>query len=153
MMRPLLLISLIALLVGCGGAPYRPDYSQTEISPKLLGAYHEWDGVPYRYGGMSQDGVDCSGLVFRVFDDLYDRRLPRTTQALLTTGQKVSRAALQPADLVFFRTSWKDRHVGIYLGQGKFMHASTSRGVMISSLLNPYWQQHYLTSRRVLIAP
>jgi cell wall-associated NlpC family hydrolase len=56
---------------------------------------------------------------------------------------------LQTADLVFFKTGWKTRHVGIYIGEGQFLHASTSRGVMISSLDNPYWQRHYWTSRRV----
>lgn len=106
-------------------------------------------GTPYRLGGTNRRGVDCSGLVYRVYRDLYGLQLPRTTEAQVDLGYKVSADELQTADLVFFKTGWATRHVGIYIGQGRFLHASTSRGVMISSLDNPYWQRHYWTSRRL----
>ncbi|GGC05209.1 peptidase P60 [Marinobacterium zhoushanense] len=147
---------LLVLLAGCSStpryasAPYHLSSPPAQVRVDLVEQYQRWQGVPYRLGGMDRTGIDCSGLVFRVFDDLYDLRLPRTTEQQLQFGIPIERHQLQIADLVFFKTSWKVRHVGIYLGNGDFLHASTSRGVMISSLDNPYWQSHYLASRRAI---
>lgn len=110
--------------------------------------YSLWKGTPYRLGGMDRRGVDCSGFVYRVFDDLYGMKLPRTTENQAELGYSISRDELQVADLVFFKTGWRTRHVGIYIGGDQFLHASTSRGVTISSLDNPYWNRRYWTSRR-----
>lgn len=155
-MRLPILILMLVLLAGCSSAPqysqsprYLPQ-TQDSLRADLVTQYHAWKGTPYRLGGMDRSGIDCSGFVYRVFDDLYDLRLPRTTEAQLESGTRIDRDELQIADLVFFKTSWKSRHVGIYLGDGDFLHASTSRGVMISSLDNPYWRRHYLTSRRLV---
>ncbi|MBR9884763.1 MAG: peptidase P60 [Oceanospirillales bacterium] len=155
-MRLMLLVLTLALLAGCSSAPrytqapYQLTVPQSSVRADLMSQYRLWAGTPYRLGGVDRNGVDCSGFVLRVFDDLYDLRLPRTTEAQLALGSPIERDELQTADLVFFKTSWKVRHVGIYLGGGDFLHASTSRGVMISSLDNPYWQRHYLASRRMV---
>jgi probable lipoprotein NlpC len=87
------------------------------------------------------------------YRDLFGVTLPRTTDAQAQAGQGVSRTAVQTGDLIFFRPSGKSRHVGIYLGNREFAHASTSNGVMISRLDEPYWQDAYWTSRRVLSMP
>lgn len=150
---PVLIFLAILSLGGCSSTPHYgslavPD-PRAPLRSDLHQQYQRWAGTPYRLGGVDQRGIDCSGLVLRVYEDLYGLRLPRTTEAQVNLGRKVAPDELQTADLVFFKTGWKTRHVGIYIGQGRFFHASTSRGVMISSLDNPYWQRHYWTSRRV----
>ena len=115
-----------------------------------LQAQHEdWKGVPYRYGGLSPHGVDCSGFVYLTFLSRLGMEVPRTTTELLQSGEKVKRDEIQVGDLVFFRTGPGNRHVGIYMGNGDFLHASSSQGVMTSSLSNPYWRQRYWQARRL----
>lgn len=115
-----------------------------------LEAQHEdWKGVPYRYGGLSPRGVDCSGFVYLTFLSRLGMEVPRTTTELLQSGEKVKRDEIQVGDLVFFRTGPGNRHVGIYMGNGDFLHASSSQGVMTSSLSNPYWRQRYWQARRL----
>ena len=115
-----------------------------------LEAQHEdWKGVPYRYGGLSPRGVDCSGFVYLTFLSRLGMEVPRTTTELLQSGEKVKRDEIQVGDLVFFRTGPGNRHVGIYMGNGDFLHASTSQGVMTSSLSNPYWHRRYWQARRL----
>ncbi|MBV1786889.1 C40 family peptidase [Marinobacterium sp. D7] len=155
-MRLISVALMLILLAGCSSAPhyatapYQLSSSQARVRQDLIDQYRRWKGVPYRLGGLDRQGIDCSGFVYRVFDELYALRLPRTTEQQIEFGLRIDRDQLQVADLVFFKTSWKVRHVGIYLGNGDFLHASTSRGVMISSLDNPYWQDHYLASRRAI---
>jgi len=115
-----------------------------------LEAQHEdWKGVPYRYGGLSPRGVDCSGFVYLTFLSRLGMEVPRTTTELLQSGEKVKRDEIQVGDLVFFRTGPGNRHVGIYMGGKRFLHASTSRGVMTSSLNNVYWKERYWKARRI----
>jgi len=115
-----------------------------------LQAQHEdWKGVPYRYGGLSPRGVDCSGFVYLTFLSRLGMQVPRTTTELLKSGEKVRRDEIRVGDLVFFRTGPGNRHVGIYMGNGDFLHASSSQGVMTSSLSNPYWRQRYWQARRL----
>lgn len=101
-------------------------------------------------GGSSRNGVDCSGFVQRLYRDLFDRPIPRSTSLQVQSGRPIERAQLIPGDLVFFKPPYKVRHVGIYLGHGEFAHASTSRGVMISNLSETYWRTCYWTARRYL---
>lgn len=141
-------------IAACAGS--RPVVAPAHISPadepivqSLYHTFNQWRGVPYREGGLSQQGVDCSGFVYLAYKQAFNRRIPRTTERLAVTGSDVNSRHLRPGDLVFFRTGWKKRHVGIYLRQGKFMHASSSRGVMISRLDNPYWSDAYWMARRL----
>ncbi|WP_372634064.1 NlpC/P60 family protein [Alcanivorax jadensis] len=116
-----------------------------------LEAQHEdWKGVPYRYGGLSPRGVDCSGFVYLTFLSRLGMEVPRTTTELLQSGEKVKRNEIQVGDLVFFRTGPGNRHVGIYMGNGDFLHASSSQGVMTSSMSNPYWHRRYWQARRLV---
>jgi cell wall-associated NlpC family hydrolase len=104
--------------------------------------------VRYREGGLSKNGVDCSGYVHLTYKQKLRRTIPRSTELLAKSGSEVSLRQMQPGDLVFFKTGWKTNHVGIYLNNGKFMHASSSRGVMISRLENPYWSDTFWMARR-----
>ncbi len=120
------------------------------IAVQLMAAAREWLGTPHRMGGTDRRGVDCSGLVMRIFQDRFGISLPRETVDQVRVGRFVSRSRLRPGDLVFFRPSWKKQaHVGIYMGRGRFLHASSSRGVMISDLDDPYWRECYWQARRV----
>ena len=108
-----------------------------------------WLGVPYRYGGDSRSGIDCSAFVRAFMDETFGIRLSRTTATQVREGASVDKRELQPGDLVFFRRRGS-RHVGVFLGQNKFIHASSSRGVTVSSLDKGYYRRHYWTARRIL---
>jgi cell wall-associated NlpC family hydrolase len=122
--------------------------TQTEIKKRLLSQYHEWQGVPYKFGGMSKSGVDCSGFVYLTFQQKFNRIIARTTKQMIKAGNKISKFKMLVGDLIFFKTKVNERHVGIYLGGDEFMHASASQGVTISNLSNPYWSRHYWFSSR-----
>lgn len=111
----------------------------------------EWTGTPHVWGGNTKKGVDCSGLVQQLFADVLDLATPRTTGELIQEGRRVSKSKLKTGDLVFFSPeSKKAGHVGVYLSQGDFAHASSSKGVMTSKLTNPYWKKYYETARRII---
>lgn len=119
---------------------------------KLYVSAAEWIGVPYRAGGDSKRGTDCSGLVAQLYKKVYHTRLSRSTGGQLKESHKISRRNLREGDLVFF-TSRNSRkkvaHVGIYLKDGKFIHASTGRGVIVSSLKEKYYTQYWLCGGRI----
>nr|HDC4297817.1 C40 family peptidase [Enterobacter hormaechei] len=125
-----------------------------EIRARILSEYTRWEGVRYSLGGTSRGGIDCSSLMQEIFhaafDDMLSTRLPRTTAGQIEHGISATRSELRPGDLIFFRTSDVNRHVGVYIGEDRFIHASTSQGVTISSLQNDYWIKRYTTARRVL---
>ena len=106
-------------------------------------------GAPYRWSGIGQGGFDCSGLVLHVFGAL-GVALPHSSAAQYSAGTAVPPVLLGPGDLVFFRTYTRGpSHVGIYLGRRLFIHASYSRGVIVSSMDEPYYRSRYLGARRL----
>ena len=110
-------------------------------------------GTPYRFGGSSPDiGFDCSGLVRHVFASVLDRDLPRRAEEISAVGHPVSRADLQPGDLVFFDTLRRAfSHVAIYIGEGRFVHAPARNGrVRIEGLDDRYWAARFNGARRVM---
>ncbi|MGM0461057.1 MAG: C40 family peptidase [Fibrobacterota bacterium] len=109
---------------------------------KLTSTARSYLGVPYRYGGTTRRGMDCSGLVYRVYRDLgYDSFQRVSSQSLYRMGRRTQRHRLQPGDLCFFSSSGRINHVGFYMGNNTFIHASSSRGVIITSLDDPYWSK------------
>jgi cell wall-associated NlpC family hydrolase len=112
-------------------------------------------GTPYRYGGMSTNGVDCSGLTYNSYKKA-EIDLPRTSIAQSEEGRKVKKAKAKPGDLIFFKTSRRNtiNHVGIVTensgGEIKFIHASTSSGVIISSLLESYYKKAFAKIKRII---
>ena len=151
--KPVLVALLHIALVGCAGnggppLPAKSSAADPQIVTLLYDHYNNWRGVRYREGGLSKNGVDCSGYVHLAYKQKLKRSIPRSTEQLAKSGSKVSPRLMQPGDLVFFKTGWKTNHVGIYLKNGKFMHASSSRGVMISRLDNPYWSDAFWMARR-----
>ncbi|WP_148899754.1 NlpC/P60 family protein [Fodinibius salinus] len=124
--------------------------SLQQVKSSLMQAYRDWEGTPYKLGGESQQGIDCSRFVHVVFDDYFGIDLPTNTKTQLNVGNSIRRAGIRSGDLVFFRTGRKTLHVGIAVNSGEFLHASTSNGVMISKLGNSYWRNRFLAARRVL---
>lgn len=165
------MLLLILLFTSCGTRQQRialpADFKGPKELSRLYGVrltpedniflYNEgakWLGVPYRMGGLTKKGVDCSGFVTSVFREVYGKQLARSSSDMLKYNcKKVNRSRLQEGDLVFFKTGRgkKDvpNHVGIYLKNGKFIHASTSKGVVVSSLNEPYYLRSWLTGGRV----
>jgi cell wall-associated NlpC family hydrolase len=111
--------------------------------------YQRWKGTKYSIGGLSRQGIDCSGLVYATYREGLGITLPRSTELQVQAGRRIKRSELRSGDLVFFKTGFKVRHVGIYIENGKFFHASTKRGVMISNLNNYYWKDKYWHARRM----
>lgn len=153
-----LVLLLSGLIVGCtssrSSSADRSSSNQptaaSDVETKLRSAADRWRGVPHELGGASQQGVDCSGLVQSVFEEQFSQSLPRTTEDQADAGQQVRRSALQPGDLVFFRHERKKYHVGIYVADGRFLHASSSSGVTLSPLNRSYWNERWWQGRRVL---
>jgi lipoprotein Spr len=160
---------IVALLTtSCGTAKRVPTEANTprELSRKFglpitnrdnLHLYKEaskWLGVKHQYGGNTHRGVDCSGLVVQIYTEVYRKKLKRSSADMLKYNcKKVSRGKLREGDLVFFRTGSGKKnipnHVGIYLKNQHFVHASTSRGVIVSDLNDPYYLRNWITGGRV----
>ncbi len=164
--NPYLLVLLSAILLSsCGTlreAPSRPGTAQLtseevktyerrlgmpltgKENPELIREVSAWMGTPYRYGGSTKTGADCSGFVWSVYRDVYGISIPRTTTGMISESQRVRQRRLREGDLVFFRTKGiKISHVGIYLGNGHFVHTSTSRGVIINELDEDYYARRF----------
>lgn len=113
----------------------------------------KWLGTPYKYGGNDRNGVDCSGLMVAIYRDALNIKLPRTSRQQSEWCRRVDIKNLQPGDLLFFDTS-RDRngkvsHVGLYLGSGEMLHSSTSRGVIVSAIVDNYYSERLLACGRV----
>ena len=116
---------------------------------KLMVRHEEWRGTKYRMGSLvRKNGVDCSGFVLLTFRDLFGVELPRSTRDQNLLGTDVKRDQLQAGDLVFFHTG-RNKHVGIYLENDQFLHASTKAGVKISKLSETYWKKNYWKAKRL----
>ena len=164
-----LLAALVLAAGGCGGGKQARPAPRAEIP-----AGRDWPavppanpaaanavlmraislvGTPYRYGGNTPEGgFDCSGLVNYVFNDMLELRLPRTSRELAAyQGPKIEPERLATADLVFFGSGSQVTHVGIYVGEGRFVHAPSTGGtVRLDHLDGSYWRRHYSGAKRVL---
>ena len=160
------LLAVVGALAACGHTPAKraPPPAATQAWPhvtpadpaaasavlmRALGLV----GTPYRYGGNTpESGFDCSGLVTYVFRDMLALNLPRTSRELAAMqGPKIEPQRLAAGDLVFFGNKGNVWHVGIYVGEGRFVHAPSTGGtVRLDQLDGPYWREHYTGAKRVL---
>jgi len=116
----------------------------------LLDNVDEWYGVRYRTGGNTRSGVDCSGFTVAVYSAVYGMLLPRVSREQYRISRKISTTELQEGDLVFFNTTGRGvSHVGVYLGNNKFIHASVSRGVMVNDLFENYYLKRFVGAGRI----
>jgi len=150
----LALLLWVLLLTGCShhAPPINGRLSDSiTVIAQLNDQLGNWRGTPYRYGGMSRNGGDCSGYDYLTFRDKFALQLPRTTAAQSDIGTRISKDDLLPGDLVFFKTGRGENglHVGIYDTDNAFIHASTSQGVIRSSLDNVYWRKVFWQARRI----
>jgi murein DD-endopeptidase len=140
-------------LLGCGSLPTQARVAgpADEPSPAMLvvETAREQVGVPYRYGGESPRGFDCSGLVHYAYARA-GIEVPRTTRELLRQARRVPLSKLRPGDVLFFRVAPpKISHVGLYIGDGRFVHApSSGKDVSYASLNDDYWSRHVVAAGR-----
>lgn len=125
-----------------------PKFSKKRMSQEIK----SWLGTPYHWGGMTKEGADCSGFVYKVFMNVADQKLPRVSRDMYKVGKPISRDNLKFGDLVFFQGYSNKRvsHVGIFLGEEKFAHASSTYGVIYSHLYENYYKKRYIGAKRVL---
>ena len=158
--------SVALLLVSCSASRRAAADERAALSAKLgveitkddnIKLYRyvsSWIGVRYRTGGTTKSGVDCSGFAGAVYNDVYGKKIHRTVVDIYSEDcRHIRQGNLQEGDLVFFRTDGKNsktpNHVGVYLKNGKFVHASSSRGVVVNSLQQEYYRKEFIKGGRV----
>ncbi|MGM0569541.1 C40 family peptidase [Marinobacter sp.] len=159
--RNILLLVLALVLTGCASSPQVADRQQSPVPvygapvesdnervSKLQDVLDRYEGTPYRYGGTTPRGFDCSGFIGQAYQEAFGMEVPRTTSAMLSHGTPVSPQELEPGDVVFFNIRGKEQHAGIFIGGDDFIHASTSVGVTRSSLNGYYWRDRFTQARR-----
>jgi len=121
-----------------------------KVEQRILQEYHRWKGTRHQLGGISRQGIDCSGFVKTVYKDAFNINLPRTTKAQVRRGITVPFNELQSGDLIFFKPPNSPRHVGIFLSRSQFVHTSKTKGVTISKIDKHYWGKYYWKARRII---
>ena len=155
-------VLVITALVGCSSVPERGapkivyvpgakvDLDNSAlVKENLYAHYNQWKNTKYQIGGLSRNGIDCSGFVYMTFKSKLGVVLPRSTEFQAELGESIDKDQLRAGDLVFFKTGRTDRHVGVYLENGRVLHASTSQGVIISGLDESYWKSAYWKAKRL----
>lgn len=148
--RNIALVGILLVLAACGSGPaLQPLSQETSLGHRAAVVALDQVGVPYRYGGNSPRGFDCSGLVHYAYLQA-GVSIPRTTTQLWTAAEPVAVADLRAGDLLFFRIDGKMSHVGLYLGERRFVHAPQSgRTVSVASLEAPFYRQALIRAGRV----
>ncbi len=118
---------------------------------KFLSHAIDWLGVPYKYGGCTKEGTDCSCFVITFYKEVYGINLPRKSEDMLAKANEVERESLKTGDLLFFKIAGdKVSHVAIYISKDNFIHATTSKGVMINNLDENYYKKYYFKAGRIV---
>lgn len=117
---------------------------------KFLSHIKSYLGTPYKFGGDSRNGMDCSGFVSTIFFECFNIELPHNAYQIYQSCQEIPEQELKLGDLVFFRNHRKIDHVGIYLAKDYFVHASVSDGVIVSELSEKYYRSRYFTAGRIV---
>lgn len=163
---------LISFLSGCSGKRVIPPYSpstpnpaapstsasadhlgsvnENKLLPTIYDVYNKYRQTPYRYGGTTKKGMDCSAFTQIIFKEAFDMNLNRTASAQLSHGRYVERSLIESGDLIFFKINKKLSHVGIYTKDGNFIHVSSKRGVSEDSLNSGYWKNKFYKAKRLL---
>jgi len=164
MRRGFICFFVFVVLINCAAYPvYRPPgqrpkkkpipaIKKSKVNQKKMGyIIDSYLGSPYKKNGTSRLGIDCSGLVVEVYKRYSGINLPHDTESLFKLVKRIKKKDLLYGDLVFFSFDSKEAsHVGIYIGEGKFVHASQSQGVIISSLDEGYYSDSYEGARRII---
>jgi probable lipoprotein NlpC len=117
---------------------------------KLIKAFADWLGTPYQYGGRTKNGTDCSGFVSTLYKELYNISLYRSAAEIVKNCDLINIKDIKTGDLVFFKINSENvSHVGIYIKDGKFIHASSSKAVMVSDLKENYWTKYFYSAGRI----
>ena len=153
---PVLMVSVMFALAACAGSPPRAASATAAVNAENMDVSRAADhalamvGAPYRYGGVDPDGFDCSGLIHYSFRRV-GIALPRDTRSLRRIGIEIDMDDLVKGDLVFFdQEGKKSSHVGIYLGNGKFVHAPSTGGKVRADKIDlAYWRKHFTEARRI----
>lgn len=120
---------------------------------KLYQFVYDWIGTPYRLGGVSKNGIDCSGFAFELYNKVFKTLIGSNSRNIYSMVNPVNKDQLKEGDLVFFKIGSRSiTHMGVYMGNNKFAHASSSKGVMISDLDESYWRKYYYNGGRLLAA-
>lgn len=124
-------------------------YAQKSI--KIMEFYLTWHGTKYLYGGTSRNGIDCSALIQQLYIEKFNINLPRTTNTQIKFGKQIEKKieTWKPGDLLFFKINNQTNHVGVYIGNKKFLHAGRSTGVTVSKY-NNYWDKKFWQIRRII---
>jgi lipoprotein Spr len=134
-----------------GTEPSVDSEQRKQAIPARLSTFiRDWLHTPYRYGGNGKNGIDCSGLVVQFMQDVYGIQVPRQAQDQYVQGKKITKSRLQAGNLVFFSVAHGRSidHVGVYIGEGQFIHASESEGVIISDLNETFYSENYFGACR-----
>ena len=165
-MRKLYFISVVLMRIACGSKGPKTVSTTTKTTTSSTSSNAKatqiveyalsFEGVKYRYGGTSRSGMDCSGLIFTSFDQA-GLQLPRVSRDMAAKGKSISLAEITAGDLLFFKTDKSSNsinHVGLIVSKHgnnvRFIHATTSRGVIVSDLTENYWRKAFVGARRVL---
>jgi cell wall-associated NlpC family hydrolase len=161
----LAILTSLLFVTSCGTTSNKPDsptlksgissnierpFRDAEIEKRLRDEYRRWQGTRHRMGGNGDSGIDCSGFVKAVYKEVFDLDLPRTTLAQARLGRPIAFKEIRPGDLVFFKPPTYPRHVGIFLSESEFVHASKASGVTVSRIDENYWRKYFWTVRRIL---
>ncbi|TZF82196.1 glycoside hydrolase [Pedobacter sp. BS3] len=118
---------------------------------KLYQFIYDWIGTPYRLGGDTKRGIDCSGFAYQLYDKVFNTVIGNNSRNIFSMVNPIDKDELKEGDLVFFKIKSRSiSHIGVYIGDNKFAHASSSRGVMISNLDEPYWKRYYYKGGRLI---
>ena len=162
-MKKIILLLIVLFLVSCSNndkedinnlinrkQPKFKKSSSSSITEKerLYSSYKKWEGTPYLWGGETRLGIDCSAFMQRVFEEVYDFEIPRTTTEQMLEGRNPGYMNRQLGDLIFFKTGPDTFHVGVYYQNDNFFHSSSTFGVTMSNLNEEFWKKTYLKIRR-----